>query len=343
MLSAGEIKDLMLPEILTEDGTQIRDIHQPTVEGYAEDMGNGDTFPPLDVFHDGNSYWLANGFHRHAAALLAGLESFPCQIHEGGRREALLFAAGSNADHGRRRTNEEKRKAVQTLLEDPEWQAWSDGQIARVCRVSQPFVGKVRGELTQNVLSQTVRKGADGRTIETGNIGRFPPPPMVPPTAPPSVPPPQEPETPPAPAATTPPAPPPAPAAPPTPPPRQVVRDSIGREVPQRCLPLWARRNEAREMQQGVSKFRCALKKAQDDNDQLYAAMNFSHAIAHLDQAFEALKAAIPYAVCPYCHGDGCRMCHDTGLVSKYHWDHACAQEFKDAAIAEGQGHAATA
>jgi len=33
----------------------------------------------------------------------------------------LLYAVGSNATHGLRRSNADKRRAAQMLLEDPEW------------------------------------------------------------------------------------------------------------------------------------------------------------------------------------------------------------------------------
>ena len=36
---------------------------------------------------------------------------------------------------------------------------WSDRQIARWCKVSQPFVGTIRGEfLTYNVISEKVAR-----------------------------------------------------------------------------------------------------------------------------------------------------------------------------------------
>lgn len=44
------------------------------------------------------------------------------------------------------RTNEDKRKAVETLLEDPEWSQWCDSEIAKHAGVSAPFVKKIREE-----------------------------------------------------------------------------------------------------------------------------------------------------------------------------------------------------
>ena len=112
--------------------------------------------------------------------------------------------------------------------------------------------------------------------------------------------------------------------------------DGVGREVPAKCRALWARRAEPKEMQKRISNLRCELQALQDKADPLYAPVNFSHAVAHLTQAYESLRVAIPFAVCPYCHGEGCRICGTSGMVSRFLWDHACAEEFKEAAITQG-------
>lgn len=72
---------------------------------------------------------------------------------------------------GLRRTNADKRKAVKTLLKDEEWSQWSDREIARQCAVSNDMVSRYRRSLSENDSQPTKRKGADGRTIDTSNIG----------------------------------------------------------------------------------------------------------------------------------------------------------------------------
>ncbi|MBI1924383.1 ParB N-terminal domain-containing protein [Candidatus Poribacteria bacterium] len=91
------------------------------VTEYAEAMQAGDLFPQVDVYHDGETDWLADGFHRVEAAKRCGKATIDAVIHEGNRRDATLHSVGSNANHGLRRSNEDKRKAVMTLLEDEEW------------------------------------------------------------------------------------------------------------------------------------------------------------------------------------------------------------------------------
>jgi hypothetical protein len=43
-----------------------------------------------------------------------------------------------------RRTNADKRRAVLRMLDDAEWAAWSDREIARRCGVNHEMVGKLR-------------------------------------------------------------------------------------------------------------------------------------------------------------------------------------------------------
>jgi hypothetical protein len=57
--------------------------------------------------------------------------------------DAVLFSVGANATHGLRRSNEDKRRAVKTLLAVAEWAAWPQVKIAEACGVSREFVSRV--------------------------------------------------------------------------------------------------------------------------------------------------------------------------------------------------------
>lgn len=146
------------------------------VTEYAEAMQGGEKFPPVDVYSDGETYWLADGFHRVEAAKRCGFVTIDAVIHEGNRRDAMLHSVGSNANHGLRRSNEDKRKAVMTLLEDEEWSKESDNWIAKTCKVTHPFVGKLRAELSCNGYKieseRLVRRGNQTYTQDTTNIGQ---------------------------------------------------------------------------------------------------------------------------------------------------------------------------
>jgi hypothetical protein len=95
-------------------------------------------------------------------------------MRQGTRRDAILHAAGANAAHGLRRTNADKRRAVETLLRDEEWSKWSDREIARLCAVSHPFVSQIRQSLTGNITSEKTYTTKHGTTttMDTSNVGK---------------------------------------------------------------------------------------------------------------------------------------------------------------------------
>lgn len=147
-------------------------MNEALIDEYAEAMRAGAVFPPIDVFEDPNDpdiLWLGGGFHRTPAAAKAGFDEIEANIHKGGKREALLFSLGENITHGLRRSAADKRKAVQTLLQDPEWAQWSDREIARKVGVDHKTVAAVRGELAptgefpSSKPTGELRKGRDGK------------------------------------------------------------------------------------------------------------------------------------------------------------------------------------
>jgi hypothetical protein len=140
--------NISLEKITINAGTQSRaKIDENVVAEYADSMKDGVKFPPAVVFHDGAEYFLADGFHRYFAAKKCGSPGIFCDVREGTLRDAILFSFSANGTHGLRRTAADKRKAVMAMLEDIEWQDWSDREIARQCCVSHPFVSAIRKEM----------------------------------------------------------------------------------------------------------------------------------------------------------------------------------------------------
>jgi len=167
---------LELTNIAVDQACQSRAaINAATVAEYAEAMGEGDdAFPPVRVFHDGTAYWLADGFHRYAAAKKASLFSIRAEIQSGDRRDAILFAVGANVAHGLRRTNADKTRAVDILLKDPEWFAWSNREIARRCGVDEGLVRKRRAAASADDphMARKVERNGAVYEMHTENIGK---------------------------------------------------------------------------------------------------------------------------------------------------------------------------
>lgn len=179
---------LALDELREHADTQPREaIAQQLIEEYADDMvaredgvlvnHAGQPWPAVVVYAsptEAGTYWLADGYHRVAAARRAGLERIQVELRDGELRDAILHSVGANSSHGLRRSRSDARRAVRRLLLDDEWRVWSNEEIARRCAVSPPTVAKVREQLQQEgAIPEVVRRmGADGRVQYTRHQGR---------------------------------------------------------------------------------------------------------------------------------------------------------------------------
>lgn len=169
LLANGKTKaEILHPSIIrTDGGTQMRaELNAAMIDEYAQSMREGATFPPIVVYYDGEVYWLGDGFHRLAARKKLFEGTIECEVRSGTRRDAVLCAAGANASHGLRRTNADKRRAVEALLRDEEWAAWSDREIARRCGVHHELVGRMRAELSGGIRQMEEGLDSSTRTVQ---------------------------------------------------------------------------------------------------------------------------------------------------------------------------------
>lgn len=159
--------DILLTDINIKGGTQPRAAMEwSVVAEYAEEYKKGTNMPPLIVFKEGKTFWLADGFHRYNAAQEAHLESINAEVKEGSKQDAIRYAIGANVAHGHRRTNADKRRAVEMALQHPEFKIMSDSVISKHCDVSDHLVAEVRSalEATSNSRGSTqTRVGKDGK------------------------------------------------------------------------------------------------------------------------------------------------------------------------------------
>lgn len=159
-----EPTELALESINIQGGTQARvRTNDDAIESYADEMSQGAVFPPIIVYFDGTTHWLADGFHRFLAAKRIGRTGVLAEVHAGGRTDALRHALGANATNGVYRTNDDKRNAAEIALE--EWPELANPVIAEVCRVSVELVRRRRTELTQSGKLQRPERvtGRDGK------------------------------------------------------------------------------------------------------------------------------------------------------------------------------------
>ena len=123
---------------------------ESTIEDYAEAYREGVDLPAITIFicsdRDDEPY-LVDGFHRVEGAKLAQIKTLPCKRLQGTFREAQMYSFGVNAFHGLKRSNADKRKAVLTLLDDPEWNQLSNRELGKIANVSHQYIFKLRKEI----------------------------------------------------------------------------------------------------------------------------------------------------------------------------------------------------
>lgn len=292
------VKELEIPKIRIDGGTQMRaKIDQDTVNEYRDVWKSDGEFPPLVVYSDGADLWLAGGFHRYHGAKAAGLEKVKCEVRDGTLMDAILFAVGDNRDHGLKRTNADKHKAVHFLLTHPEWSKKSDRAIADAAGVSHNFVSDLRKQLTAKQLSsddsskpQPTRTGKDGKERPASSKPK------------PGKQKPKEPEP-----------------EPPSPEPVDVSLDLIGNELPEHLIAS-AQDTWTEETVQVLDEImrdilaRCnkrggnwLLRKIVTDN---------------LKVARQHINDAAFHAICPDCNGakKGCDQCRHNGWVPEWRY-----------------------
>src|SRR5512135_3710416 len=106
-----DIRELPLDDLVLDPNLNLRDrLDDFTVERYAESWQR---MPPVTVYEVDGRWLLADGFHRHAAAVLLGRKTIPAEVRPGESTDALDFASSVNLFHGLPLTRAERRRAVE--------------------------------------------------------------------------------------------------------------------------------------------------------------------------------------------------------------------------------------
>lgn len=157
-----------LEKILDDHSLQIR-VENDTdqIDNLVEAMEQGADIPPIDLYAKDEfadpSYLIGDGWHRYYAAKASKRKEILAIIHPGGRPAALKHALGANASHGLRRSNKDKRHAVEVAL--AEFPKLSNRAIADICKISHQLVNKLRSQVATVATS---RIGQDGKEYPAG-------------------------------------------------------------------------------------------------------------------------------------------------------------------------------
>jgi ParB-like chromosome segregation protein Spo0J len=165
-----DIRNVPLDDLVLDPNLNLRDrLDDFTVERYADSW---DRLPPITVYEIDGKWLVADGFHRHAAAVMLGKRSIPAEIVVGSFTEALDFVASVNLFHGLPLSRSERRRAVEVKLKLHH--DWSDRRMSEELAVSRELVAKIRRQLIEGsqIPNNPGRVGSDGKLYTSAGIPR---------------------------------------------------------------------------------------------------------------------------------------------------------------------------
>src|SRR6516225_3199528 len=163
-----DLRNVPLNDLVLDPNLNLRDrLDDFTVERYADSW---DRLPPITVYHIDERLLIADGFHRHAAAVMLGKRTIRSEIREGTFTDALDFVASVNLFHGLPLTRAERRRAVEVKLKLHH--DWSDRRMAEELSVSRELVAKIRRQLIEShqIPNLPGRVGSDGKLYTSAGL-----------------------------------------------------------------------------------------------------------------------------------------------------------------------------
>src|SRR5262245_25449958 len=167
-----KIREVPLDDLVLDPNLNLRDrLDDFTVE---RDADSWERLPPITVFNIDDRLLIADGFHRHAAAVMIGKRTIAAEIRMGTFTEALDFVASVNLFHGLPLTRSERRRAVEIKLRLHH--DWSDRRLAEELAVSRELVAKIRRQLSEGgqIPNNPGRAGADGKGYSSAGLPKAP-------------------------------------------------------------------------------------------------------------------------------------------------------------------------
>lgn len=268
-------------------------MNEEAVKEYAEAMQNGAVFPPITVVQimaaseEVRPYLLVDGYHRVEAMKSLGIEETEAIVTEGDRALALSAALKVNANHGLRRTNADKRHALEIAWQNRdilfkesrgENGLPSVRELAQMCAVS---VFMAHEFINYNkVLENNTPAGAAEEVQVSSSSSRKD---------------------------------------------DSILRlqlqtstssktDRFGMSIPEELLPVFAAKLP-REHLRMIRKIKAEMQEAYKANDKTYAALT-QQSLVDMQNLASYLSLHAPYCVCRACRGEGCGRCRRRGYMN---------------------------
>jgi ParB-like chromosome segregation protein Spo0J len=142
-LKDGKVVDfeIELDKLEAPGATSRARVETALVGSFADLMTMGVKLPPLEVYFDGTTFWLADGFHRVAAARKLNRTTMPAMVMPGDKMRALLALLAANKAS---RSDDDKRHVAHLALTDPLLKTWNNQQLSEHIGVGQDLIQRVR-------------------------------------------------------------------------------------------------------------------------------------------------------------------------------------------------------
>ena len=308
---------IKIEDLNTRDLQTRAALNEDTVGDYAEAMERGDKFPAVTVFTDGENYYLADGFHRVEALRRIGQKSVMAELQDGDYKAALLYALKANSTHGLRRTNADKRHALEMA-----WNARehlfggepSQNLLADTCGISRQTVVRFLSDQVVTMLqgaapaaptmpvrpsttisAQNVAENAPKMPIRrVGRDGKTYTVPVMPTR--------------------------------PAKPAHVVPCDRFGVEIPVEINDAFET-DDINSVISDISDARSVLRTALETQLDAFKAVR-QDALIMLNNAYNFVKSARAFCVCRMCQGNGCKACHERGWQTEEEYERN-PKEFK--------------
>jgi hypothetical protein len=136
-------------------------LSEEAIGEYAESI---DRMPPVKLIYDraAGVHWLVDGCHTISGAQRKRRREITAQVKDGTYLDAFREACRANDIHGVRVTNADKRRRVEEAIKHPDLKSKSQGWIADLCGVTQPFVSKLDTRSAHNGY-EVKTTGKDGK------------------------------------------------------------------------------------------------------------------------------------------------------------------------------------
>jgi hypothetical protein len=144
------------------------EIDRSVLENYVQLLVDGTTFPPVVVFRDDQTLWLADGFHRWHANKVLENEFIATDVRVGSRRDALLWSLSANASHGLQRASGDYSRAYETACRNELVDPCDVEAVAALLRCSgswaEKLTAKARNAARATRDAEIIRLKDEGKT-----------------------------------------------------------------------------------------------------------------------------------------------------------------------------------